>query len=123
MNTHRESFAGDGAGVRAARTWLRQHVGAHPHVAAIELCATELTTNAIQHTGSRGRRFTVTVERETAGTRVTVEDCGGDRKPEVPPAGADDCFGRGLLLVGALSDGWGADGDASGRALWAWWDA
>lgn len=122
----RAPFPGSPSGVRHARQWLRQRMAGHPRADDIDLCAAEIATNAVHHTASAGWLFAVSVEEEPAGARVTVEDFGtADSKPEpIPPTAIADegDSGWGLLLVTALADAWGYDGDASGRDTWAWWD-
>lgn len=78
------------------------------------LLASELVTNAVVH-GSAP--IDIDVGTVDGGVRVSV----GDRSPRVPSARAaseDEEHGRGLLLVGALSDRWGVDAQPPGKRVW-----
>jgi anti-sigma regulatory factor (Ser/Thr protein kinase) len=86
-----------------------------------ELLATELLTNALQHSGG-GAVLTATLSPGPEHRlRVEVED----RTARRPAPRADDRLdaepgtsGRGLLLVGALADAWGVQARRSGKAVW-----
>ena len=88
---------------------------------AAALVLSELMTNALRHgrpTQANGiqTRFTPV----DGGVRIEVYDTGPVR-PEARNAAADDEDGRGLALVNALTGGrWGAQGDAHGKAVWAY---
>ncbi len=82
---------------------------------AIVLMVSELATNAVVH-ASGG--FTVRVERDGAGIRVTVTD-GGSGRPVVRDPSDREPHGRGLRIVDELSDEWGTEITASqGKAVW-----
>ena len=123
MDRHRAAFPGDERGVRTARAWLWGHLDGHRRADDIALVAAELAANAMRHTASQGWLFALSIEHEEAGTRITVEDLGGDTKPELHAVDEETMHGHGLALVDALSDVWGSDGDCNGRDVWAWWDA
>jgi hypothetical protein len=76
------------------------------------LVASELATNAIQHSKSGdGGRFTVTVRvRHGDYARIDVGDQGGKSTPR-DPGNADSSLGKGLAIVGALAGegNWGLD--------------
>lgn len=85
-----------------------------------EMIVSELFTNAVMHTGSAfitcGLRFD--------GDRLRLEISDQGRAPTAPrprAAGLDEEGGRGLLLVGALSQAWGVrpTDDGRGRVVWA----
>lgn len=88
-----------------------------------ELLATEIVTNALQHTGG-GAVLTATLTPGPARRlRVEVHDSLGRRTPPRPPGGvrtaADDATsGRGLLLVEALADTWGIQARGTGKTVW-----
>ncbi|MCZ2860870.1 ATP-binding protein [Blastococcus sp. VKM Ac-2987] len=71
------------------------------------LLVSELATNAIRHAG--GRTFEVTVRPLTDPDRVWcgVSDTGSSQPVLRSPAVTDE-HGRGLRLIGVLSDRWGA---------------
>lgn len=83
----------------------------------VELLASELLTNAVQHGPAQGA-IVVHVVRHRGVLRVTVHDDGSER-PVMRPAGPEDEGGRGLQLVDMLADSWGTDRDPTGgKAVW-----
>ncbi|MEU4257364.1 ATP-binding protein [Streptomyces fradiae] len=84
----------------------------------------ELTANAALHGRVPGRRFQLALRLTGAGRtlRVEVTDTRADRLPtaplqEPPP---DHESGRGLLIVDALADRWGAEtGSVPRKTVWA----
>lgn len=84
----------------------------------IQLCVSELATNAIQHTPA-GHRFLVLVIGTGSALRIEVHDAGPDTPRLRAPADTDD-RGRGLLLVDSFADDWGvADRNGPGKIVWA----
>lgn len=101
---------------RACLAW-EQHDLVHP----ARLVMSELVTNAIEHARTP---ITVTVSRRAAGLHLTVSD--GDRtlpqmrKPARPRPGRPlDDRGRGLRVVTATADAWGALPTKTGKVVWA----
>ncbi|WP_079069527.1 SpoIIE family protein phosphatase [Streptomyces rimosus] len=90
----------------------------------IEVAATELITNALTHTDS-GALITVELLPARPGVpggarrriRLEVEDR-SSRWPRRRTPGETATSGRGLMMVEALSDSWGAEPRGSGKALW-----
>ena len=86
------------------------------------LITSELITNALVHAG--GTRIACRLDGTAERIRIEVEDEAGDEDVALPVAcrpGPDDQNGRGLLLVEALSRGWGVTfppGRAA-RVVWA----
>ncbi|MFJ9937757.1 ATP-binding protein [Streptomyces virginiae] len=81
------------------------------------LCVSELATNALLHGVPPGRGYRLRMLRYEGTVRVEVHDSGGGR-PRI--AGRDpgaEC-GRGLLLVAAVADRWGAVARVPGKAVW-----
>ena len=81
-----------------------------------ELCLSELVTNAILHAGTESL-LTVSLERGVL--HVEVRDRGAT--PGIDLVDDDDplrVFGRGLQLVDALADEWGAEHDDHGTRSW-----
>ncbi|MGB0102269.1 MAG: ATP-binding protein [Nocardioides sp.] len=81
-----------------------------------ELCLSELVTNAVIHAGTGSL---VTVGLEAGVLRVEVRDHGAGA--EVDLLDEDDplrVFGRGLQLVDALADRWGAEHHEDGTLSW-----
>jgi anti-sigma regulatory factor (Ser/Thr protein kinase) len=79
------------------------------------LLVSELVTNAVRHAGSP---LTVAVSIGRAAVRVEVRD----RSPRLPALReqhkAEDEWGRGLVLVDALANRWGAERLPSGKRVW-----
>jgi hypothetical protein len=84
-------------------------------IAAAELVVSELVTNAVQ-AGSRSAEVTVSVHRTCLELRVG-DDAGGH--PELLDSALTDNYGRGLLIVDALSGSWGVRPTATGKQVWA----
>ena len=83
-------------------------------------CASELATNAVQHSRSRwpGGTFTLQVEVSPGHhVRIAVDDNGG---PWGETGSSPDC-GRGLVIVAGLAAQWGIEAprDKAGRTVWA----
>jgi anti-sigma regulatory factor (Ser/Thr protein kinase) len=96
----------------------------------VDLCVSELTTNATLHSGSP--YFQLELEHERGVVRVSVIDAGMGqvdllaRQPELSDAfledlTADDASttGRGMFLVSALASSWGIDELPAGKRIWA----
>ncbi|WP_424213364.1 ATP-binding protein [Streptomyces sp. BI20] len=83
------------------------------------LVTSELVTNAIFHGTVRGRLVRVEVELRGDCVRVAVSDSRGERRPAVREVGAEDRFGRGLLVVAGTSRAWGCEDRVVGKTVWA----
>ncbi|MEV7234844.1 ATP-binding protein [Streptomyces sp. NPDC051020] len=85
---------------------------------AAELALTELIANVVRHVPGR-RCQTLIFLLPARGVRVEVaDDC-----PELPRAVEGDALdegGRGLILVDAVTDGWGVEArrDGTGKTVW-----
>ena len=68
----------------------------------------------------RGRWWKCSGSRRWAASQFVwgLEDEGGFWVPTV----AEPDYGHGLEIIQALADGWGVDGDDSGRIVWARFD-
>jgi len=108
--------------VHAARAFVGRILGSdHPCAFTTVLLVSELVTNSVQHSSSRGPDgiITITVAGIADGVRVQVADAGGASVPAVDRAGSDiDEAGRGLCLVNDLSAGWGYDRSQAGLVTW-----
>lgn len=92
----------------------------HPHHAGeAALLVSELATNALLHGSMRGRLFRVHLSLTAATLRIEVSDPRGERLPGLREAGADDCYGRGLLIVARLADRWGVEPRTVGKTVYA----
>jgi anti-sigma regulatory factor (Ser/Thr protein kinase) len=87
-----------------------------------ELLASEMVTNAVQAsdrlkiTDTLVVRITVSTDRETLVIRVWDSS---DSMPVSQEAEPDDDRGRGLMIIDALSAGWGLYREADGKVVWA----
>ncbi len=110
--------------VGRARRLLREQAGSWslpPGVAdTAELLLSELMTNAYRHAKAPGRELRVRLALSEAELRVAVTDA-SDVLPVRPdmPAPCDET-GRGLHLVAALADDWGAEPRACGVGKTVW---
>jgi anti-sigma regulatory factor (Ser/Thr protein kinase) len=111
----RRSFAGHPEQVAQARHFVSAALAGCPAAADAELLASELATNAVQHSASgHGGAFVVAISHAPGRVRVTVTDGGSATSPAVHvagPAGELEVCGRGLLLVDVLADRWGYTGE------------
>lgn len=85
------------------------------------LATSEFVTNVVFHAGTD---MTLRALRLGSGIRIEVRD----GNPRLPTAGANDpadlletrsMTGRGLALVAATADRWGADPEPGGKVVWA----
>jgi anti-sigma regulatory factor (Ser/Thr protein kinase) len=96
----------------------------------VDLCVSELATNATLHSGST--YFQLELEQQSGAVRVAVADTGMGsvevlaRQPELSDAFLDDltaddasATGRGMFLVSALATTWGIDELPVGKRVWA----
>jgi hypothetical protein len=119
-------FSGQGRELSEVRRWLRTLLPECPARDDVISVASELASNAVQHTASgRGGWFAVEVAWPGPVVRVAVADGGA---PDGPRAidDPDSEHGRGLLVVAGLSARTGVCGDSRGRLVWAdvpWADA
>jgi anti-sigma regulatory factor (Ser/Thr protein kinase) len=111
----------DATAPRAARRFIRDTLGAwdveSDTVDAAELCASELVTNVVIHTGTAAE---LTAHLDPGCLTVLVRD-GGANGTVQPATGSDDPLtvsGRGLTLVDAMSTAWAAEHGADGTTVW-----
>ncbi|QLH23093.1 ATP-binding protein [Streptomyces sp. Rer75] len=83
----------------------------------IELCVSELATNALLHGVPPGRLFRVRVEATEEEVRIEVRDSGSGRPVSQAPH-LDSKRGRSLLLVTELADAWGDIEHTVGKTVW-----
>ncbi|MFH9295430.1 ATP-binding protein [Streptomyces sp. NPDC017520] len=102
---------------RAARLVLQW---GHPALAGdTALVVSELATNALLHGAIRGRLFRVHLSLTAHVLRIAVSDPRGERLPSLRRPDADDCYGRGLLVVAQLADDWGVEPRTVGKTVFA----
>lgn len=102
--------------VPSARQFVREVLRDQPRdsLDAVELMATELATNCVQHAQTS---FELTITEKRGQVRIEVRDTGrGHPVPRSPTP--SERTGRGLLIVEAMSDSWGIDHSASGKTVW-----
>lgn len=80
----------------------------------LKLVATELAANAVVHTGVPD---TITIRYLGDRIRIEVRDRSADQ-PAPREAGAGSESGRGMHLVGALSENWGVESIGGGKQVW-----
>ncbi|MFJ6789137.1 ATP-binding protein [Streptomyces angustmyceticus] len=88
----------------------------------VNVCVSELATNAIRHGSRVGRGFLVRVASHDERLRVEVRDGGSSegKAPHVTEPTDDVPDGRGLFLVAAFADDWGVNRhEGSGHTVWA----
>jgi anti-sigma regulatory factor (Ser/Thr protein kinase) len=79
------------------------------------LVAAELTANSVLHAASP---FTIAVSSPDGALRISVHDV----SPVLPVPRRREAMaesGRGLGLVAALAEGWGAERTDDGKVVWA----
>jgi anti-sigma regulatory factor (Ser/Thr protein kinase) len=113
------SFPATASKVTWARQYLESLLTDSPLVTDAVLCLSEIVTNSVVHSNSRGEggRVTVNVERYDNGrVRVEVEDQGGPWIQRTKPEGQ---LSLGLRIVGQLAREWGIkDASTSARTVW-----
>lgn len=83
------------------------------------LIVSELATNAVRHAASP---FRLSLDRSVGTVRIAIQDVVDDGAEEQEPR--DDAIGgRGLAIVGALTQCWGTDALPTGKVVWAQLDA
>ncbi|MEU0809221.1 ATP-binding protein [Streptomyces sp. NPDC005970] len=91
------------------------------HLPGLADCAalviSELVSNAVEHSGSRVMRVTVSRPAPDR-VRLSVVDR-SHAKPTQRAASEDDEHGRGLAIVEAVPDRWGTDPLRWGKRVWA----
>jgi anti-sigma regulatory factor (Ser/Thr protein kinase) len=102
--------------VPAARRFVREvlHDQSRDILEAVELMATELATNCVQHARTS---FELTINHGTRQIRIEVRDTGPGRPVPRSPAPRERT-GRGLRIVEAMSDSWGIDPASTGKTVW-----
>jgi anti-sigma regulatory factor (Ser/Thr protein kinase) len=109
--------------VREARAFVAKALGDTDPLADVAVLLTsELVTNAVVHSDSRGADGTVALMliEMPGGLRVEVADCGSDLSIPVVKSDVFVSEGHGLLLVQTLADQWGYVRDEVGTIVWFW---
>jgi anti-sigma regulatory factor (Ser/Thr protein kinase) len=116
----RRAFPGHERELARVRRWLCSLLPGCPERGEFLIVATELGSNALEHTasGKPGGWFMVEVAWCQSVVVVAVADGGGPGEPRVVEELHGE-RGRGLLLVRGLSARAGWSGDERGRVVWA----
>ncbi|MGW6707568.1 ATP-binding protein [Streptomyces sp. NPDC054956] len=99
--------------VPLARHAVREHLGSHD----VELCVSELLTNALLHLGE-GTPVTLRVTGRAARTRVELTDPDPRAGPVLRHAKGNEESGRGLALLDALAQRWGVTQGPGTKTVW-----
>ena len=115
----RASLPGEASSAGAGRRFVDDALGRWGCEHLIEvarLLTSELITNAVVHVHSQ---VVLVVALHQGVVRVEVHD-GDDAGLLLIPGrpGPEDSGGRGLLIVDALADRWGAEGESTGKYVW-----
>ncbi len=100
----------------AARHFVRETLSGQSEevVDAVELMVCELATNCVQHAQTD---FEVVIHHQHGEIRVEVSDAGRGR-PTLRSPTSQECSGRGLRIVEALSTAWGVVPGDDGTRVW-----
>jgi anti-sigma regulatory factor (Ser/Thr protein kinase) len=121
VDAHRD-FTGDGGSPASVRWFVSQvledwGIEVGPTRDEALLLATELATNAVQHTGD-GFTVAIRMARHKPETlRVEVHDR-GSTLPRMREPDRFDEGGRGLLFVDRLASTWGIEPEDGGKVVW-----
>nr|WP_210582477.1 ATP-binding protein [Streptomyces sp. GESEQ-4] len=99
----------------AAETLAGWGLDGSPRADDVLLCVSELVTNALTHGVPPGRQLLLFLRYDGRVVGVEVHDSGGGVPRVVEQR---DEGGRGLVLVAALSDGWGVRERELGKVVW-----
>ncbi len=112
------TFCGRTDQVSQVRRDIAAYLAGCPAAGDLILIADELAANAILHTQSRGRTFTVRCQLSPRAVRIEVEDLGGPWRQRRNPGDRP----HGLDIIAALTgpDAWGTQPAGNGgRTVWA----
>jgi anti-sigma regulatory factor (Ser/Thr protein kinase) len=106
----------DVAAVRCLAGQIAVLLGINVETEYVELLTTELVSNAVRVDAGA---VTTSFSRVGDSLRVEVHDNGGGWPVKGHPQPLDENGGRGLLIVDALADAWGAEADPDrGTTVW-----
>ncbi|MEO5745896.1 MAG: MEDS domain-containing protein [Terracoccus sp.] len=114
-----ELFPGVPQSIAKVRRFVTDTLDRHHPLGVVldcSLIASEMATNAYRH--ADGSPFRVGVRLVPGRVRITVEDT-SITPPSMPHPLEHDEGGRGVAIIDALSDRWGADSLPSGKVVWA----
>ncbi|MFE1840547.1 ATP-binding protein [Streptomyces sviceus] len=114
------AFTAEPEEVGALRRIMRLHLGVwglQDISDQAQLCVSELASNVINHVGT-GTPATLKVSMNGTRVRIEVHDPDTRALPTLLDATSDAEFGRGMALVGAVSDRWGVQLQADRKITW-----
>ncbi|MDA8372617.1 MAG: ATP-binding protein [Nocardiopsaceae bacterium] len=115
-------FPGSRSSIREVRRFIANRLQGCPATDDAVLVASELATNAIQHTesGTWTTGFLVMLEHTAEeGVLITIHDAGTTtRTPYLAESNPNTEHGRGLSLVNAVAKSWGSQGGTAERMTW-----
>ncbi|MFD7506051.1 ATP-binding protein [Streptomyces sp. NPDC059850] len=117
---HQQLFTRRKPSIRASRQFVTRTLsewGYTDRLDEIQICVSELATNALLHGVPPGRKFRVRVAADEQEVRIEVRDS-GDGHPVSQAPQPDSEHGRGLLLVTELADAWGDIEHTVGKTVW-----
>jgi serine/threonine-protein kinase RsbW len=115
----RRVFPGRPDQVACARRFVSRVLAPCPAANDAVLLASELATNALQHTATgAGGEFEVIACHGQGRIRVMVTDNGSPDAPALAPRAELATSGQGLTLVTALAARWGHHGNQQARTVW-----
>ncbi|MFJ6069617.1 ATP-binding protein [Streptomyces sp. NPDC093065] len=113
-------FAAREEEVAVLRRTVRAHLGAwglQDLVDEAQLCVSELVANVITHVGA-GTPTTLAVRLNGTSLRIEVHDPDTRALPTLMAADFESEGGRGMALVGAVTDRWGVQLGADRKVTW-----
>ncbi|MFN2561566.1 MAG: ATP-binding protein [Jatrophihabitans sp.] len=90
--------------------------GLTPVVDDAELVVSELVSNAVEHAPG-SETYELEVSQRDGNVRISLID-GSSIRPVVAELAHDRPRGRGMRMVEALTDSWGADDHHGGKRVW-----
>lgn len=121
VTAYARTYPGRPDQIAQARAQLRELLADYTIADDVILCVSELATNAVLHSNSRGADGTFTIRftlRPCDYILIEVEDAGGPWAPK--PSTPDR--GHGLDILRALASAWGLTADRDSRTIWARFD-
>jgi anti-sigma regulatory factor (Ser/Thr protein kinase) len=114
---YQRTYPGQVEQISHVRHDIAHHLAACPAADDAVLIISEFAANAVTHSASEGKFFTVRCQDSPSHVRVEVEDLGGPWNP----GPRDTTRPHGLDVIQALtgSGSWGITGDSTGRVAWA----
>lgn len=106
--------------VAVLRRGVRANLGAwglRDLVDVAQLCVSELVANVITHVGA-GTATTLSVRLNGTSVRIEVHDPDTRALPRLVAAEWESEGGRGMMLVGAVTERWGVQLDADRKITW-----